>query len=255
MIDEQFTDTALRATFANAQLDNFEALWSLQLPWFEEPNHRRNGWSGVVTHSLQQADETDLNLFIKRQQNHNTPTLWSPIKGEPTFRREFRNIIRLQQCNIPAVEAIYYGERKTGKDYQAILITRALDGYLPIPDFYPSCEENPSALIQAIAELAVKLHKQGLAHYCFYPGHIFAARDTEGNINLRLIDLEKLRYHPSPSRRIIKDFCTFIRRARFMGKARLIELLDSYTKINSHMKTNDKTYQQLINMIEKQDYS
>jgi hypothetical protein len=28
-------------------LDSFEKLWALQLEWFEEPNQRRGGWSGV----------------------------------------------------------------------------------------------------------------------------------------------------------------------------------------------------------------
>ena len=28
-------------------LDSFDAIWTLDIGWFEEPNQRRGGWSGV----------------------------------------------------------------------------------------------------------------------------------------------------------------------------------------------------------------
>lgn len=255
MTKEQFASDSLREIFTDHQLGSFEALWTLELPWFEAPNHRRNGWSGVVTHTLQQADGQPLNLFIKRQQNHNTKSVRHPIDGEPTFHREFRNIKRLRVCQIPSLEALYYGERKIGDEHQAILITRALDGYLPIQEFYPSCQNDPSALLQAIAKLVIKLHAASLAHYCLYPCHIFATRDAQGEIKLRLIDLEKLRRSFSPAWRIKKDFGTFIRRSGFMGRSSMVKLLDAYTELSPHITTGDKTYQKLIHKIDQQNYS
>ncbi|MCE6984715.1 lipopolysaccharide kinase, partial [Pseudomonas frederiksbergensis] len=49
--------------------------------------------------------------------------------GEPTFAREFRNISRYQKLGIPALQAVYYGERKVEGERRAILMTRALDDW------------------------------------------------------------------------------------------------------------------------------
>lgn len=36
-----------RSILAHNGLSDFDALWKLQAEWFEEPNFRRGGWSGV----------------------------------------------------------------------------------------------------------------------------------------------------------------------------------------------------------------
>ncbi len=37
-------------------LDSFESVWSLDIGWFEEPNVRRGGWSGVSRLELKLPD-------------------------------------------------------------------------------------------------------------------------------------------------------------------------------------------------------
>ncbi|RRJ83407.1 lipopolysaccharide kinase InaA family protein [Aestuariirhabdus litorea] len=249
-----FCNDSFRATFADHRLDDFDALWNLELPWFEEPNRRRSGWSGVVRHSLTQADDRPLNLFIKRQQNHNTPCLRHPLRGEPTFAREYRNILKLQRLGIPSIEPVYYGERRHQGDSQSILISVALDDHQTVNDLYPQLGD-PQPLIDAIASLASQLHRHRLAHYCFYPSHIFVAEEASGALKPRLIDLEKMRFVPQPQRRPLKDFHTFIRRAAFMGADNLNRLLQAYCERSDCLRVGDKAYQRLQKHIDKLDYS
>ena len=53
-------------------LDSFESIWTLDIGWFEEPNERRGGWSGVSRYEIELPDGRREGIFIKRQQNHIT---------------------------------------------------------------------------------------------------------------------------------------------------------------------------------------
>ena len=37
-------------------LDSFESVWALDIGWFEEPNERRGGWSGVSRPEVELPD-------------------------------------------------------------------------------------------------------------------------------------------------------------------------------------------------------
>jgi hypothetical protein len=89
-----FPDQAAREQLTASHLADFEALWSVSTDWHEAPNERRGGWSGVSRHVL--ADGSA--IFLKRQENHLCRTLRHPIRGIPTFYREYRNILRLQRA-------------------------------------------------------------------------------------------------------------------------------------------------------------
>ena len=51
-------------------LATYASLWELKADWFEEPNIRRGGWSGVVKVTLKQTNDVPVSIFIKRQENH-----------------------------------------------------------------------------------------------------------------------------------------------------------------------------------------
>ena len=93
-------------------LDRFESLWALQAEWFEPPNHRRGGWSGVARIELPGPDGRPTGLFLKRQENHTRRTFRHPLHGEPTFAAEIRNILATQQAQVPSLEPVYYAQRK-----------------------------------------------------------------------------------------------------------------------------------------------
>ena len=50
-------------------LDSFEAIWSLEAPWVEEPNFRRQGWSGVCRLTLDASEKQPVVIYLKRQEN------------------------------------------------------------------------------------------------------------------------------------------------------------------------------------------
>ena len=94
------------ALLARHGLSDFDQLWALQLDAVDEPNTGRGGWSSVYRLELEGKG-----YYLKRQSNYLTRTLHRPF-GEPTFAREFRNISRYQALSIPALQAVYYGERR-----------------------------------------------------------------------------------------------------------------------------------------------
>jgi len=97
--------SADRALLQRHGLDDFEALWALELDAVDEPNTGRGGWSSVYRLELEGKG-----YYLKRQSDYLTRSLHKPF-GEPTFAREFRNIVRYQKLHIPALEAVFYGER------------------------------------------------------------------------------------------------------------------------------------------------
>ena len=149
-----FQDNETRQLFEQNNLSEFEQLWALDCEWFEEPNIRRNGWSGVIKYPLTDDQGNIIEVFIKRQENHNHKTLLHPIKGVPTFRREFFNIQRLKKNQIPTISALYYGERKIKGNAQSILITLSLEGYQSFEDFFQPDNDLPEELVRKVMQTA-----------------------------------------------------------------------------------------------------
>ncbi len=191
-------DTAQNLLTANGLAD-FEALWALQVAWHEAPNERRGGWSGVGRHILHDGTA----VFLKRQDNHLCRTIRHPVRGIPTFYREYTNILRLQALRIGAVEALYYGDRDAGDHWRAILLTRALDGFVSLDEWNETHRTAPAPLrqsvIAAVAQACARLHHHRLQHSCLYGKHLFVSRQTATDHStartddVRFIDLEKLR--------------------------------------------------------------
>ena len=194
---------------AAAKLNTFGALWDLKTDWFEEPNVRRGGWSGVVKYALNTPDgKTD--IFIKRQDNHITKTFFHPFKGIATFQKEFHNIQRLLSNNIPTLELIYFGQR----NQQAILITKSLEGYysLDSKELADLNREDKRALLLKIASATSAMHQCRFQHNCFYPKHIFVKK-TDGQWDVKFIDLEKLKRTVFKKQAAIRDLFTLHRHA------------------------------------------
>jgi len=193
----------------NAKLDNFEAIWNLEFDWFEEPNIRRGGWSGVIKYPLN-TTKGITDIFIKRQENHISKTLRHPIKGIATFQKEFHNIQALTQKKAPTLELVYFGQR----DQQAILITQSLDAYcaLDSTELYTlDLPQKPSLLTRVAAAMRL-LHQHHFQHNCLYPKHIFVS-NTDKGWDVKFIDLEKLKRTPLKRQAVIRDLFTLYRHA------------------------------------------
>lgn len=202
-------------------LDSFDALWNMDVEWFEAPNERRGGWSGVARIQLKTQDGNQIGVFLKRQQNHMCRSLLHPIRGILTFAREFKNIRHFQQAGVPALEPIFFGQRQVNNDHQGILLTRELDGFQPMdaPQFQPGKDglfasiQARLALFETLAESLRRLHAHKLQHSCLYFKHIFIKPLDTARFEVRLIDLEKARWHPLTSRAVFRDLYTLSRHA------------------------------------------
>ncbi|QXH47308.1 lipopolysaccharide kinase InaA family protein [Pseudomonas xanthosomatis] len=214
-----------KALLTRHGLGDFEALWALQLDAVDEPNTGRGGWSSVFRLELEGKG-----YYLKRQSDYLTRTLHSPF-GEPTFAREFRNISRYQKLGIPALQAVFYGERKQGGQHRAVLLTRALDEWTDLDQLLAQWAQLPAAqrqgILQACGQLARTLHGAGQMHGCFYPKHIFLRERREG-WQAQLIDLEKTRPLLFGMRDRVKDLEPLLRRAAVWSEADVRVLLGAY---------------------------
>lgn len=200
-------------------LDNFDALWNLQAEWFETPNQRRGGWSGVCRVELLHPRGGTVVLYLKRQQNHRHYCWRHPIKGSATFQREARNIVNFKKLGIPSLNLIYFGEQEIKGDNQAILITEALTDYAALDHWLNHWQGSPLTTMMKekitfqLAKVIRAMHDAGYRHGSLYPKHIYLKVNDEQEPEVRLIDLEKARYSPFKKERVLKDLGTLKKHA------------------------------------------
>ncbi|MCF6281752.1 MAG: lipopolysaccharide kinase InaA family protein [Candidatus Polarisedimenticolaceae bacterium] len=214
-----FIGEGWQAILHHNNLDNFDALWELQADWFEPPNERRGGWSGVSRIQLETPAGETIGLFLKRQENHVCRSIKNPIRGVATFLREFKNIRRFQELKVPTLEPVFFGLHHVNGKQRAILVTRELAGYQPIVD---RPQENPAlhsiearrSLFSTLAELMRRMHADRRQHGCLYLKHLFMKPLAEGGFDVRVIDLEKTRQLLSQKRAIFRDLYTLSRHAQ-----------------------------------------
>ena len=190
-------------------LADFDSVWNLKTPWFEEPNVRRGGWSGVVRYMLQSSEEP-VEVFIKRQEGHISRTFFHPVKGVLTLKKEYNSIKRLQRYGVPTLNPVYFA----CKDDKAVLITLGLSDHVSLDKIDPSSlsVSDKRTLIAVLATVLRTLHKHHLQHNCLYPKHIFVKK-TDGAWEVRIIDLEKMKRTLLQRSAMCRDLSTLIRHA------------------------------------------
>ncbi|OKA25606.1 lipopolysaccharide kinase [Pseudomonas versuta] len=237
-----FVADAERALLERNGLADFDALWAVQLEAVDEPNTSGGGWSSVFRMDLEGQG-----FYLKRQSNYLTRTLHSPL-GEPSFAREFRNIERYKKLGIPALEAVFFGERKVPGERRAILMTRALDGWTDLDSLLEQWSQltagQQQAILQACGRLARRLHAVRQVHGCFYPKHIFLQPDGAA-YRAQLIDLEKTRPLLLGQRDRVKDIEPLLRRAHAWTEADVRALLAAYLEQPADSGLVDAWYQRL----------
>lgn len=215
-------------------LASFDALWALQLQAVDEPNTERGGWSSVYRLELGECA-----FYLKRQSNHLTRSLLHPF-GEPTFAREFRNILRYAELGIPAMQAAFFAERRLPGERRAVLLTRALDGWQDLEYWLANWQTlnsvRQAGILRACGELARRVHQAGQVHGCFYPKHIFL-REQGGGFDGQLIDLEKTRPLLFGQRDRVKDLEPLLRRAVIWQEVDVRCLLAAYLGTEQGVET------------------
>jgi tRNA A-37 threonylcarbamoyl transferase component Bud32 len=221
---------------------HFNELWTLKLPWFEPPNSRRGGWSGVAQHTLR-TNEGMTNVFIKRQDNHFTRTVEHPFKGMATFHKEYKNILRMQRYDLPTLDVVYFGQQ----DKKAILITKALDGYISLDEIDETTisQQEKYHLLETLALNIRKMHTHHLRHSALYPKHLFI-KQTEQGWDIRFIDLENLRSTLTIKQAMMRDLATLDRHAKTLWTVRdRLVFLHAYFGVNKLPKHAKKLWQHL----------
>ena len=200
------------------QLNTFDLVWAYHQDWFEEPNNRRGGWSGVGRLELSTGEGT-CKVFLKRQENHQRRTLWHPIAGEPTFACEFRAMMYLQKRGVPVPVPVFFGKRTVDGQDRAILMTEELVGFKSLEDvtneLFSGGKANVSVQRRILrgTALAVKsMHAARILHRSLYPKHLFVRWPSESVPEVVLIDLEKSRIKWLPTIRTVYDLATLNRR-------------------------------------------
>jgi hypothetical protein len=189
-----------RATFEHNGLRIFDDFWARQIAWFEKPNFRRGGWSGVGRWELSLPQGGSVAVFVKRQEDHVTRTWRHPFRGMATLRREFENVLQFQRFHLPAPGLLYFGERKVEGHLRAMLVTEELKGFRSLEAWTEEWAHHgwpPLAArrqwIGAIASVVRQMHARRFQHNCLYAKHVFVKAGNSGGVDVRLIDLEKAR--------------------------------------------------------------
>ncbi len=216
MCEIEYVSDRWRDLLHHNRADSFDALWQLeQGNWFEAPNHRRGGWSGVCKTTLVLPGGGEVGIFIKRQENHvyhGWRHLFLPMA---TFEREYRNILSFRKHGIPTVDLVYFGQRKVDGNLRAILVTRELAGYQSLNTdadlFSAKGNVERKQLFESLATAVRSMHGQHFQHNCLYPKHLFVRKQHDAAIETRFIDLEKAKRRPSKKRISLNDLGTLHR--------------------------------------------
>ncbi len=219
----EFKDSERKRYLAAHSLERFEDIWEFKTDWFEAPNERRGGWSGVnrIVLSMPASESDECKVFLKRQQNHVRKTIFHPFQGVSTFVREFKMLEYLQAHNVNAPKPVFFSNKRFSNYQRAILITEELSGYSSLEDytnalFAHSVPSNQTqlGLIASVADAVRKLHKAKVQHRSLYPKHIFVKQGMAKNsFDVAFIDLEKSRVTFLDLHRTYRDLAMLNRHA------------------------------------------
>lgn len=218
-MQEEHFNGGWREILAHNGLADFDALWALHRQgWFEPPNQRRGGWSGVVRHeALSKAGEA-VGLFIKFQEDHVYRSILHGFAPRATYAREFANLRRFREAGLPAPEWVYFGQKRQEGHLRAILVTRELQDHTPLDTLDPTKLNRPQrrALFETLARMTARMHRHFIQHGSLYPKHIYYRLGVNGECDIRLIDLERGRRHPCRRSIAIRDLSSLLRRVHHL---------------------------------------
>lgn len=212
-------------------VSEFDSWWGLTGSWVELPNQRRGGESGVQV--IQTRPSGAAFLYSKRQTQHLYRSIRHPF-GSPTILRERAVYKAFSRLGITVPKLVYCDARKQKNQWQAILVTEALEGYLNLDDWYAT-QPNPLYQKMMLTELArtlIRMHSAGWQHGCLYAKHIFvqsnAGDASEPSVSVALLDLEKSRKRLFSTQARQHDLKQIRRRCPMFSEADMEFLLQTY---------------------------
>jgi len=238
------------------QLDTHEKIWELEAEWFEEPNHRRGGWSGVSRIELNLPQGGKVGVFLKRQENHVSKSWRHPVRGFSTFVREYEHIKAFQENSIPSLDLVFFEEWKDDGDLRAIIMTEELADYIPLSSdeyqpggIFVSTKTQRVNFFKRLASLMQVMHDNGYQHNCFYLKHVFARPLQDGDVELRVIDLEKVKKPLVKRRATFRDLYTLSRHSDRWGIKDKIRFYRQYHEEEKLSKKSKKLWFEIADKI------
>lgn len=228
-----FISPKWRSLLEANHLGSFDGAWDYRAEWFEAPNERRGGWSGVCRIALPLSAGGELGVFLKRQENHQRRTWRHPFAGEPSFSCEFSMLRYAETHDIPAPRPMFFGSAVVDGKPRGILMTEELAGYRPLDvvvremfaDGRPSLARQRE-LLCAVAAVVRRMHDARVQHRSLYPKHLFVSWPAGEAPKVAVIDLEKSRTTLIAPMRTVYDLATLTRHSDFWSRsARLYFLL------------------------------
>ena len=237
-IKQQWIAPEWEEALKQADLLNIEALTTREFDWFEEPNRRRGGWSGVTRIVLnpEAAPQDQQAVFLKIQQNHFYRAPSTFFLKRLSFAREFDALQALAPVVSCIPNLLQFAQWEHDGNRGSVIMTEALEGLQPF-DQWLRKQENAAAphqsepirkALQSIASAAREVHNAGWAHFGFYPKHAFIRKDENGNYTTCLIDLEKARQPLRSSQCTIEDVSRFLRHSPELNNQEKVEYLRAY---------------------------
>ncbi|HEX2964556.1 MAG TPA: lipopolysaccharide kinase InaA family protein [Syntrophorhabdaceae bacterium] len=238
-----------RDLLSRAGFDTFSRFWELPHNWVEDPNRRREGWSGASFHSISDTiTDEKIAVFVKRQENHNYKSLLHPFRGMPTFYREFRSIRYMKRIGVPTAELIFYGLRIHKGDLQSVLVTTALTGYTDLDTLFEDRSLNAplrTAILRRIADIVWLMHDSSRQHRHLNGKHILVKLGDPDSFDIRLIDLEQMKRILQPENAMARDLEKFVRHTPTLSSEEHAELVQHYLQ---HLKPDvRKDFAMLLN--------
>lgn len=129
--------------------------------------------------------------YVKKQCNHLYRSPRYPM-GRPTASREYENILCLKQLGLLVPEPVFHGTRPSPRGFEAVLVTKELQGFSALSDQTGLEPTLQKALAIEVGRVLGIMHSACLQHSCLYGKHIMI-RWTDARPEIALIDLEKLR--------------------------------------------------------------
>ncbi len=225
------------AILSEAGLLDIEAVVGREFDWFETPNQRRGGWSGVsrIVLNPNVSPEDQKTVFLKIQQNHWFRAPNNFFRRHLTFEREIDAMTQISSIVNCTPEVLLFGRWITGQDAWAVIITRSLDGWLPLNGWLlgknglvPPDQATLLKIFEAIASTSRQLNEAGWVHLSFSAKHLFVRPNKEAAYDICLIDYEKCRRHIFSGYRTIKDCSHFMRHTPKFSDAHKRYYLKSY---------------------------
>ena len=220
-----------------ANLLDIEPLSQRTFDWFEEPNIRRGGWSGVsrIVLNPDAAAQEQKATFLKAQMNHFYGGLARLSRKRLTFEREFNALQALGATTKAVPNVLFFAKWRRGTDTGALLAIEALDDSLQLKDWLrgktqrePPDESTLCRVLTAIARASRNINDAGWIHMGYSAKHFFVQEEPDGSFRSRVVDLEKSVRHPQARHRTKKDCSHFFRHTPNLGEEQKLHYLRAY---------------------------